>query len=208
MNMRETKRSGNRAFLIFLVITAVYLLIGDYQAKAEEQDPIVTNTLSPITTPVAFLIDNDQGGYMGSYERTAGLMAGTKVIIDGSCMSACTMFLRTDYQLDLCITSKAMFGFHMPYSFEPGTRTPVVNASAAKRMYETWVAEFYDRMPAGVQKALEGKHIPAAATGEDPGLFQTVLAASLIGEIPLCEPEWQSKYTLLPRPTTNYLEPQ
>lgn len=149
--------------------------------------------------PVAFVIDNDLGGWMAEYETQRDIMYGSKVIIDGVCLSSCTMFLRSDYALDVCITSRALFGFHMPFSLLDGK--PVIDPSAAHRMNILWHAEFYDKFPASMQLLLAGKHIPSAATGDEPAQFYTVAALSLIGIIPLCAEGWAETYQVYDKPT-------
>jgi hypothetical protein len=42
------------------------------------------------------------------------------VIIDGPCLSACTLVLSTIPRKRVCVTSRAMLGFHAPYLVDNG----------------------------------------------------------------------------------------
>ena len=59
-------------------------------------------------------ITHDAGGMIGTYvERFESLRhAGQKVIIDGPCLSACTLVLAVVPRDHLCVTSRARLGFH------------------------------------------------------------------------------------------------
>jgi len=53
----------------------------------------------------------DEGGIIQNYEKRIALAnrLGQTVVIDGQCMSACTMFLGADR---VCVTDRAEFKFH------------------------------------------------------------------------------------------------
>ena len=59
-------------------------------------------------------IAGDPGGQIGPYlEKLQSLRnSGQNVIIDGSCLSACTMVLGVIPRDRLCVTARARFGFH------------------------------------------------------------------------------------------------
>ncbi|TGW07815.1 hypothetical protein EN788_34685, partial [Mesorhizobium sp. M2D.F.Ca.ET.145.01.1.1] len=63
----------------------------------------------------AFLIDGDMGGAVLRYHAKAKIIGRSKVIVDGVCLSACALYLRKDWNLDICYTQAATFGFHKPY---------------------------------------------------------------------------------------------
>jgi hypothetical protein len=60
------------------------------------------------------VITDDGGGIITEFEqRYAALKAaGERVIIDGTCASACTLFLNITPVADVCITPRARLGFH------------------------------------------------------------------------------------------------
>src|SRR6476660_10641737 len=47
--------------------------------------------------------------------------SGERVIIDGPCLSACTLVLSTIPRNRICVTRRAVLGFHAPRWFDPRT---------------------------------------------------------------------------------------
>lgn len=79
-------------------------------------------------------ITDDRGGNIGDYwsRYTALRDAGERVIIDGTCSSACTLVLGIVPRDRICVTPNAMLGFHAAWRpgflgirviNEPATRT-------------------------------------------------------------------------------------
>jgi hypothetical protein len=82
----------------------------------------------------AVIIKDDRGGNIGVYwSRYSALRdMGEKVIIDGTCSSACTLVLGIVPTDRICVTRNAQLGFHAAWRpgllgikviNEPGTRT-------------------------------------------------------------------------------------
>jgi hypothetical protein len=59
-------------------------------------------------------IQNDFGGQIGPYLYKFAMMreAGHKVVIDGPCLSACTLALGVIPRDRICVTQNAVLGFH------------------------------------------------------------------------------------------------
>jgi hypothetical protein len=72
--------------------------------------------LAASATPVsaAMRISDDRGGQIGHYLQafTTLRSSGQRVIVDGSCLSACTLVLGMIPPSRLCATDRARFGFH------------------------------------------------------------------------------------------------
>lgn len=72
--------------------------------------------LAVSATPVfaAMRISDDRGGQIGHYLHTFSMLrsSGERVIIDGSCLSACTLVLGIMPKDRICVTDRARFGFH------------------------------------------------------------------------------------------------
>jgi len=79
-------------------------------------------------------IKDDRGGNIGAYwSRYSALRdMGEEIIIDGACSSACTLVLGMIRHDRICVTQKAVLGFHaawrpdalgMKVINEPATRT-------------------------------------------------------------------------------------
>src|SRR5262245_56209767 len=74
--------------------------------------------LSMSSASAAVRIVGDAGGQIGPYlENLAALRnSGERVIIDGPCLSACTMVLGVIPHERICVTSRARLGFHAAWN--------------------------------------------------------------------------------------------
>jgi hypothetical protein len=83
-------------------------------------------------------IKSDPGGQIGPYlEALMELRSsGEKVVIDGPCLSACTMVLGVIPRERLCVTPRAQFGFHA--AWHPGRNGPVTSQSATKLLMDIY----------------------------------------------------------------------
>ncbi len=59
-------------------------------------------------------IAEDRGGQIGHYLQTFAMLrsSGERVVVDGNCLSACTLVLGLIPRERVCATSRARFGFH------------------------------------------------------------------------------------------------
>jgi hypothetical protein len=59
-------------------------------------------------------IADDRGGRIGTYMETFATLrsSGETVVIDGPCLSACTLILGLLPRTQVCVTSRARLGFH------------------------------------------------------------------------------------------------
>jgi hypothetical protein len=60
------------------------------------------------------LISEDRGGQIGHYLQTFAMVrnTGERVVIDGNCLSACTILLGVIPRNRICATPRARLGFH------------------------------------------------------------------------------------------------
>jgi len=75
-------------------------------------------------------IYNDRGGRIEDYiSRFSALrQSGERVIVDGPCLSACTMVLGAVPRSRICVTPRATFGFHaawLPTGYGSTVRSPL-----------------------------------------------------------------------------------
>src|SRR5947209_13653928 len=75
-------------------------------------------------------IYDDRGGRIEDYiSRFSALrQSGERVIVDGACLSACTMVLGAIPRNRICVTSRATFGFHaawIPTGYGSTVRSPL-----------------------------------------------------------------------------------
>lgn len=99
-------------------------------------------TLAGVSSASAqFRIAEDRGGQIGSYlQQYAAIRAsGERVIIDGNCLSACTLVLGTVPQDRICVTARANLGFHAAWDMAPSGR-PVFSAEGTQLLWDFYPA--------------------------------------------------------------------
>ena len=87
----------------------------------------------------AVRIKADPGGQIGPYLETLVALRGSgeRVIIDGPCLSACTMLLGVIPRERICVTSRARLGFHA--AWHPGTDGhPITSREATQLLMEIY----------------------------------------------------------------------
>ena len=74
----------------------------------------VLTAASASTASAVVRITSDTGGQIGPYLETLAAIrnSGQRVIIDGPCLSACTMILGVIPRERICVTRRARLGFH------------------------------------------------------------------------------------------------
>jgi hypothetical protein len=79
-------------------------------------------TISPASATIR--IAGDGGGQIGAYlqRHEAMRQSGERVVIDGPCLSACTMVLGAIPRNRICVTSRAVLGFHAAYDLDQSGR--------------------------------------------------------------------------------------
>jgi hypothetical protein len=87
----------------------------------------------------AVRIGHDYGGQIGRYihrfERLRD--TGRHVIVDGDCLSACTLVLGIIPDDRLCVTPRARFGFHL--AWKPGfLGLPVDNRAGTQKLWDIY----------------------------------------------------------------------
>src|SRR6476646_8629479 len=107
-----TSRTGRIAFGVgMVVILALFALL-------------------PARADVRIL--SSSGGAVDDYLRIFAQLraSGERIVIDGPCLSACTLVLSTIPKNRICVTRKAVLGFHAPQWVDPRSgrtsRTPEV----------------------------------------------------------------------------------
>ena len=90
-------------------------------------------TLLLLMPPIAWAdvrILSSSGGRVGDYLQIFARLraSGERIIIDGPCLSACTLVLSTIPKNRICVTRRAVLGFHAPQKLDPRSglmsRTP------------------------------------------------------------------------------------
>jgi hypothetical protein len=84
---------------------------------------LAVSTLAGVASASAAVrIGEDRGGQIGPYLNQYAMVrdSGQRVVVDGSCLSACTLVLGTVPRERICVTSRANFGFHAAWNLAPG----------------------------------------------------------------------------------------
>ncbi|HKM88045.1 MAG TPA: hypothetical protein VJX48_05530 [Xanthobacteraceae bacterium] len=85
-------------------------------------------------------IRNDPGGEVSSYLRKFQDMraSGERLVIDGPCLSACTLFTALIPRNQVCVTRRAVLGFHAASYYDDARRSLVptrVGTRLVMRLY-------------------------------------------------------------------------
>jgi hypothetical protein len=85
------------------------------------------------------LIRDDAGGPVGGYmQRYASIReSGEDVVIDGQCLSACTLVLALLPRERICLTPNAVFGFHAAVARQEW-RYPGAGGAATRALWELY----------------------------------------------------------------------
>ena len=75
---------------------------------------LIAISVAPASADVRIV--SSSGGVVGSYLDLFSRVrrSGERVIIDGPCLSACTLVLSTIPRRRICVTPRAILGFHAP----------------------------------------------------------------------------------------------
>ena len=121
-------------------------------------------------------ITSDPGGQIGPYLQSLASLrsSGERVVIDGPCLSACTMILGVIPRDHLCVTPRARLGFHTAWRPDSAGR-PVVSRDGTELLMNVypqpvrdWIARRGGLSPR--MKFLEGRELtsmyPACQHGQ------------------------------------------
>ena len=97
----------------------------------------------------AMRISEDRGGQIGHYLQAFAVVrsSGERVVIDGNCLSACTLVLGLIPRGKMCATPKARFGFHAAWMPDSDGRpvTSPMGTQALWDIYPTTVRSWINR---------------------------------------------------------------
>jgi hypothetical protein len=95
-------------------------------------------------------ITNDPGGEITAYLRRFQDMraSGERLIIDGPCLSACTLFTAFIPRRLVCITPRAVLGFHAASYYDDASRALVPTRAGSRlvmRIYPPQIRNWIER---------------------------------------------------------------
>lgn len=105
---------------------------------------------APSPASAELRIHNDPGGEVASYLRRFNQVrnSGERVVIDGVCNSACTLVLAKIPRDHICVTSRAVLGFHAASLYDDASRRLVPTHSGTRlvmAMYPQAVRHWIER---------------------------------------------------------------
>ncbi len=94
----------------------------------------------PVTSASATVVISDDAGgkmedYTARFQRVRA--SGEAVVIDGKCMSACTMVLGLVPRDQVCATANAVLGFHAAWEFDKSGHR-VASAAGTRELMKTY----------------------------------------------------------------------
>jgi hypothetical protein len=110
----------------------------------------VFGVLTPSLTFAEVRISGDPGGevaaYLHKYQEIRD--SGQRVVIDGPCLSACTLLTGIIPRSHVCVTSRAMLGFHAASYYDDASRQLVPTRAGSRlvmRMYPPKIRHWIER---------------------------------------------------------------
>lgn len=99
----------------------------------------VAAVLDVTSASAALRISDDTGGRIGTYVETftAARDAGERVVIDGRCLSACTLVLGIVPRARICVTHNATLGFHAAWNPD-GAGQRVISAAGTRALWNIY----------------------------------------------------------------------
>ena len=94
----------------------------------------LATVLTTCAAAAAIRIGSDPGGEVSSYIRRFHQIrkSGERVVIDGPCLSACTLLTGIIPKNWVCVTSRAVLGFHAASYYDDASRSLVPTAEGSQ----------------------------------------------------------------------------
>lgn len=97
-----------------------------------------------VTAPASatMRISEDRGGQIGHYLQAFAMLrtSGERVVIDGNCLSACTLLLGLIPRNRMCATPRARLGFHAAWMPDSEGR-PITSAMGTRALWNAYPAK-------------------------------------------------------------------
>jgi hypothetical protein len=133
---------------------------------------VLAGIFMPVVVATAAVADvrvtNDPGGEVTSYLRRFEELraSGERLVIDGPCLSACTLFTAFIPRSRVCVTPRAVLGFHAASYYDDASRSLVPTrrgTSLVMRIYppeiRSWIARHGGLTPRII--AMRGRELAA-----------------------------------------------
>ena len=151
---------------------------------------VVMLTTSARASTGVYVINADNGGAVYDYYNQAEVMAeyDVRVVIAGTCASACTLYLSPVFGLNVCMYPQARLQFHRPFLVHKRT-DEILYTSAARRIAKIEGEWMFNMMPDKIKKLAPYKRWPGVYSGDSPNDMYTLYGKQLIeeGVVHACE---------------------
>jgi hypothetical protein len=148
---------------------------------------IVALLASGTSASATMRIVDDHGGpideYLQAYAQVRS--TGERVVVDGDCLSACTLVLGLVASNQICVTSRARFGFHAPLVLN-NEGLFVARANATQAMWNVYPASVQQWINqhgglSGQMIYLEGGELNSIVATCDSSTLRALLVAGAAG---------------------------
>jgi len=114
---------------------------GSDTMRAQLLAAAIISALTVTSASAMVVLSDDKGGKMEEYTARFQQMrnSGETVVIDGTCLSACTMVLSLVPGNRVCATPNAVLGFHAAWMYDDSGKR-VASASGTRDLMETYPA--------------------------------------------------------------------
>jgi hypothetical protein len=98
------------------------------------------SAMAPSPAAADMRIAGDPGGEVASYVRKfeAVRASGERVVIDGPCLSACTLLLGIVPRNHICVTHQAVLGFHAASYYDDASRSLVPTREGTRLVMQVY----------------------------------------------------------------------
>lgn len=119
------------------------------------------------------VIRNDHGGEAEIYKELVKTLKGKRVVIDGTCHSACMYYISSYSTANgYCATERADLGFHAPFFAKRGDlnniQYGVYQGVDLAVLSEKNEKIFLESLPSRVRKYIQEKGVPSVYRGDSP----------------------------------------
>lgn len=108
---------------------------------------LLASSITPASATMR--IAEDRGGQIGHYLQAFAMLrsTGERVVVDGNCLSACTLVLGVIPRGRICATTRARFGFHAAWMPDSDGRpvTSPMGTEALWKVYPSSVRRWINR---------------------------------------------------------------
>jgi len=128
-----------------VVASALTLAVGNIVASSifVALSMVALSMAMPSVASAEIRIVGDPGGEVSSYVRKfeAVRASGERIVIDGPCLSACTLLLGIVPRSHICVTQQAVLGFHAASYYDDASRSLVPTREGSRLVMRVYPPE-------------------------------------------------------------------